>query len=179
MNDLPDNIERLISRYLDDEADAGERRQLTTLVRRDPQAAALFDEQAALDREISIALRKALRRPLARPRRLRVWPRVFRTVGVAAAACLAAVFWTQPQGAPPAPDGTAHGSFGVGRSWFAPPPASVDTLVDTPDVFERPGVHLRAADRNWIVVPGDAPGEFLIVEVKRVRTRTVHVQQDF
>ncbi|RMF78828.1 MAG: hypothetical protein D6744_09695, partial [Planctomycetota bacterium] len=126
MSDADDHLERLISRFLDDEADSRQRREMKTLMRRDPQAAALFDELAAIDREASLAMRRALGRASSTPRRRSARARIVRVAGLAAAACLAAMFWTPTHSAAPQRDGGAsQASFGVGRSWFAPPPPTV------------------------------------------------------
>ena len=69
-------LERLISRFLDDECSADERRVLHRTLRDDPAAAALYEEYTALDREIGHAMRSALGRHTHLPvgRSLRPWP---------------------------------------------------------------------------------------------------------
>jgi len=170
-----DKLERLISRYLDEECDGIERRELQGLLRRDPQADALFEESRALDREVSRALRAALGRSHVRRRRLPFWTRLGRVGMVAAAACLALLLWVSPGGRQRNRTADAGGSRG---SWFAPPPVWGDTLEERED-FERPQVWLDDSERQWIVVPSDAPGEYMVVEIKRVKTRTIRIQKDF
>ena len=175
MIDPSDNLERLVSRYLDGECTPEERKQLKALLRRDSAAEDFFEETAALDREFGRAMRQSLGRPLVVRRRTPLWVRVSRIAGLSAAACLVWLVLripTQPSQTPsdrPRPQRA---------SWFAPQPTAADTLAEQP-VSERPQVRMDKMDRHWIVVPADTPGEFLVVEVKRVKTRTVPVQEDF
>ena len=129
MSDPTHGLERLISRYLDDECTRLERRELNAKLRRDPQAAALFEEHAALDREVKHALRAALRHTPERRRPL--------------------------------------------------PPTAGDAFVENPERFKRPVNWVGKPEAKWIIVPSDRPGEYLVIEVNRVLTRYIHVQQDF
>jgi len=169
------DLERLISRHLDDEATREERRALNARLRREPDSAALYEQHSALDREVKHALRSALGRSPARHRPLPLWERTARVFIVAAAACLAVMIWLKP---------TQELSSQAGRapaqaSWFAPLPTVGDTLVERPEGFDRPQIRVGKPDTNWIVIPSDKPGEFLVIEVNRVLTRTVHIQRDF
>jgi anti-sigma factor RsiW len=171
-----DDLERLISRCLDEECTPQEHRTLNARLRRDPSAAALFEEHSALDREVGHALRRALRHTSVRPRALPLWERAARICVVAAAACLAMLFWLRPGGE------TSVQQAGVvpgAPSWFASPPTVRDALIESPERFDRPQIRVGQPDINWIVVPSDKPGEFLVIEVNRVLTRTVHIHQDF
>ena len=175
MIDPSDNLERLVSRYLDGECSPEERKQLKAMLRRDSAAEDFFEETCALDREIGRAMRQSLGRTLVIRRRSPLWMRISRVAGLSAAACLA---WLMLK-APHSPTAAKPIDQKVQRaSWFAPQPVAGDTLAEQPEP-ERPQVRMDRMDRHWIVVPGDTPGEFLVVEVKRVKTRTVPVQEDF
>lgn len=175
MIDPSDNLERLVSRYLDGECTPEERKQLKAMLRRDSTAEDFFEETAALDREFGRAMRQSLGRTLIIRRRLPLWARVSRVAGFSAAACLAWLVLRTPQPDTLAPTDPARPQR---ASWFAPQPVAADSLAQQPQ-SERPQVRMDKMDRHWIVVPGDTPGEFLVVEVKRVKTRTVPVQEDF
>jgi hypothetical protein len=175
MNDPTWELERLISRCLDDECNRDERRELNARISRDPQAAALFEEHAGLDREIKHALRGALHHRPGRHRPLPLWERMARVGVVAAAACLAVMFWFAPQRGPGTGEPT---QAGVG-SWFANPPAAGDSFVESPERFNRTVDWVGRPESKWIIVPSDQPGEYLVIEVNRVVTRYGGVQQDF
>lgn len=172
MNDAQSQLERLISRFLDDEATRAERRELKAALRNDPCAEALFEETAALDREAGYALRRATGRTIVMSRRTPMWLRVL--VPLAAAACLGLLAWLGPK------SGTHTGNGEMRQAgWFAPPRFGRDTLDARPQVYERPHVRLRDTKRNWIVIPGERPGEFMVIEVDRVQTRVLRIQRDF
>ncbi len=178
MSNPTHDLERLISRCLDDECSPPEQRELNARLRRDPRAAALFEEHAALDREIKHALRSALHRTPDRHRPLPLWERVARVAVLAAAACLAVMFWfTSPR--QPTTPGETTSALAQTHSWFAAPPAVGDTLVEQPERFNRPVNWVGKPKTDWIVVPTDQPGEFLVIEVNRVLTRSTRVRQDF
>lgn len=184
-----ENLEHLISRYLDDEAGPEDRRALDAALREDLKAQALFDESVSLERELRAALRAAGRRAgcvyptVARRRRLG-WG------GLAAlgmAASLAAAFWIFPiarqtqnggQGGTHAGQNTSWGGQN-GSSWFAPPPAPGDSFVAEPPAAAAPHIRIEDTEREWIVVPGRRAGEFLIVEVKHIRAQRVRIERDF
>jgi len=170
-------LERLISRYLDDEATRAERRELRRLERSDPTAAALVDEYATLDREIGRALRTALGRSYPLPARHAPWWRIGELVAVAAAACLMAMVWMNTSRVTSPPGG--NGRVQAASSWFAPPAAQADRFEPLPDSYERPRQRLRDTDLDWILIPGDRPGEFMVIEVNRARTRAIAIQDDF
>jgi len=175
MSETHPEIERLISRFLDDECSEAERRTLKTTLRRDPAAALFLDESQDLDREMNYALRAAMGRSPLRRRAVPLWSRVGRWVGVGIAASVALVLWLSPSASP---------ERGVGErrhasSWFAPIPNPGDTFVDEAKEFERPRTYLDGSQREWIVIPSDRRGEFLIVEVKRSNRCTIQIQRDF
>lgn len=174
MNEPAQDLERLISRHLDGETAPAERRALSARLRRDPAAAALFEQYRALDDEIGRTLRQLFGRTTVARRSRPVWERAARLLGLAAAACLAAACWLTPPDRPASRQARAGGP-----SWFAPPPSLGDTLVRTPPGFVRPQIRLGKPQSEWILIPSDRPGEFLVVEVNRVVTKAVHIQRDF
>ncbi len=178
MNERQDQLERLISRFLDDEARADERRALRETLRQDAHAHALFEEHSALDREIGTAMRRAMRRGVRGSARRAWWLSVARNLALATAACIGAAVWMRPA-APQTPAERQRAGRTEAASWFAPPVEAGDQLRDSTARYERPAVGVVAPSENWIVVPGERPGEFLVVEVQRVRTRTLPIQQDF
>lgn len=171
-----ENLERLVSRYLDGECSVAERRQLQALIRKDADAEAFFEETAALDREIGQAMRAAVVRPPLSPRGHSRWFRIVRVAALSAAACAAWLVF-RPNGSLPRThqSGDARPKM---ASWFSPPPVAGDSLSENSAV-ERPEVLLNQANRQWIVVPGERPGEFMIVEVKCVKSRAIPMQGDF
>lgn len=174
MQDRQFQIERLISRILDDEATGAERREFDAAARRDPQVGALFDAARALDREMGIALRSAMGRtvPLRKAQRWRV---TMRFIGVAAAACLALFAWHEP--AAPMREGQQPQHAG---SWFSAPSAAAEDRFDPRSrLFDTPIEQRRKIDSEWIVIPGDSPGEFLVISVDRVKTRASSKQRGF
>lgn len=174
MNDPRLDFDRLLSRFLDDEMSSKERREFKRVLRDDADASARYDDEAAFDREFGYALRSALGRTQA-PRRLRTPARVARFAALAVAAALAIVFFRPPEITnSPKSDNPAQAT-----SWFAPPPGVSDDFSADTRPFERPRIRVDNGTRNWIVVPGDRNGEFLIIEVKRTRTRSIVVQEDF
>lgn len=176
MSDHRDNLERLTSLHLDDEITTAQRRELNALLRNDPAADACFEESCDLDREVNYALRAALGRSTLRRRTLPLWSRVGRAVGLAVAACIALLMWLAP---PERSERARPGQPTQASSWFAPPPSWGDTLVESPAAAQRPGIRLDDSSRNWVVIPGEKPGEFLIVEIRRTKTCTIRIQQDF
>ncbi len=172
-----ERLELLITRFLDREAGLSERRELRSLLRRDARAAALFEDLAALDREISRAMHRALRRRPLGPSPL--WIRTAQSVGLAAAACIGAFAWlSAPSGQRGGGNAPQFGAPTQASAWFAPP-----TLGDSYDAaYVDPALPQRAsrpANGKWIVVPSDRPGEFLIIEVQRPRLRTQPARGDF
>jgi hypothetical protein len=86
------------------------------------------------------------------------------------------MFWFRSPDRPP----TQHAAVALaGPSWFAPPPTVGDMLVEQPQRFDRPQIRVGRPDVDWIVIPSERPDEFLVVEVKRVLTRTIPIQRDF
>jgi hypothetical protein len=178
MNRGEDKLEHLISRCLDDECTADERQLLESLTRGDAEVRALFDDTQRVDRRLGDALRQTLgRAPEVIPiRTARI--RFSRTLTVAAAACLAALFWFQPK---PAAQGPGHQpqQAALGNSWFTPPMPQGDAVEPLPSAYERPEVRVRGTQRDWIIVPGNEPGTYLVIEVDHVRTHVIAVHRDF
>lgn len=176
MKEPKEQFERLVSRFLDDECSAAQRRELQAQIRKDADAQAYFEEISSLDREFGAAIRGAIARPAPQNLRQPRWFRFARAGAVSAAACLGWIVWR-----PDVPRATATNP-GQPRthfaSWFAPQPTLGDTFAQ-PARTDRPAVLLDQSDRQWIVVPGQKTGEFLVVEVKCVRTSKIPVQGDF
>lgn len=183
MTEPRNDLERLVSRYLDEECSREERKQLEALLQRDRDAEAFFEETAALDREIGRLMRQSLGRSVVVRRPAARWRRTMRFAGLAVAACAGLLLspqgWWSIFGSGAADDHAAGDHPPARASWFVPPPAGGDIYGADPRPFERAQVRVDRADREWIVVPSDRPGEFLVVEVKRMKTRTIPVQEDF
>ncbi len=177
MSDARERLEILISRYLDEEATRDDRRELMSTLRRDSAADALFEEHRAIDREVRRALRQAMGRSIEARVRLSWSARALRYGAMAAAAAIALFVWDAPRtggSRPGAPGGSPQMA-----SWFAPPPSWGDSLAELPASYERPQVRVNDTDRDWIVIPGERAGEFLVVEVKRIQTRAIPLHEDF
>ena len=176
-----EELDRLITRFLDEEADTIERRKLSALERTDPEIAALVEEYVTIDREVAGAMRHALGRGFMLPRRRSAWVYVRQLTGLAAAAALTLFVWI---GMPRHP-ANANGPAQAGSaSWFQPaahPQQELPHDEFRPDAqwFDRPHEAVRDRAREWIIVPGERPGEYMIVEVNRVQTRAVTIQRDF
>ncbi len=176
----PDRLERLISRQLDGECSADEREELDLLIATDAQARRALTDYEALDQQVGDALRVAL----DRPRRHRIlsatWTRVGKGLMVAAAACVAALAWLQPtQPSEPGPGSARRQQAGATHSWFVPAGPQVDAVEPVPSRYVRPEVQVRGTQREWIIIPGDRPGVYQIIEVDRVRTHAIRLQRDF
>lgn len=174
MNEPTERLEHLISRCLDGQATGAERRELRTAMRRDPAAAELYDELRQLDRLIGATLRREARRPRRRP----VWLRLVQSASLAAAACVAAIVWPHigPAQRPQTPGSVAPQL----ASFFAPPPSAAAGDSFSPEASREREPHGAArSEREWIVVPGDRPGEYLVVEVRRPAPQRPGGGQDF
>ncbi len=178
MTGTPDeNLERLISRFLDREDTAADRRALNARVDADSTAQALLDEQVALDNEVRRALRQAMRRSY--PTRVAtgsVWNRIGRSAALAAAACLVILIWFSPGRQPVGP---ANGDKTRKASLFATPSWHNLMQQERPPI-ERPHVQQRNLKRDWLVIPGRRPNQgIVVIEVNRIRTRAIAIHQDF
>lgn len=168
--DRDEQLERLISRFLDGEAAPDERRVLNTRVDRDPSVRALLDEYAAIDREAGYAMRRALgRRVLAR--RVPRWVDALRPVLVAAAACVAVMVWVTPRPAA-REEASARGSLFMQPEWG-------DRVQSASPLMERPHAGRRDRQQDWIVIQGERPGEYMLIQVERTRTRAAPIQRDY
>lgn len=176
----PDRLERLFSRYLDGECTSEEHDSLEALIDNDQQVRSLFGEYRRLDGAVGDALREDLgpSQPVTGYGPAPQWGRLGRGLTVAAAACLAALAWLQPthpgRDAPASESGPARAA-----SWFAPLRPPGDTIEPVPSAYERPELRLRGTQRDWIVIPGDEPGTYLVIEVDHVRTHVIAVHRDF
>ncbi|HQL55314.1 MAG TPA: hypothetical protein PLQ87_11450 [Phycisphaerae bacterium] len=174
-----DRLEHLFSRYLDGECTPQERALLESLLRRESEVRAQFDEYRAVDRAVGGALRAAMEQPGSVVPRRGVGLRVAKGLTVAAAACLAAFVWLQPkQTAPTRGAGRPTMEAGAG-SWFAPLVPQVDSIEQVPTAYVRPELRVRGTEREWIVIPGGEPNTYLVIEVDRVRTHVIGVHRDF
>jgi anti-sigma factor RsiW len=178
MNTGSPELERLISRYIDDEATPAERRDLEARADADPAIDLLLIETAAIDREVGRAMRIAMDRTIPLPVRRSTKVRWFQAIGFAAAACIALVAYLNFSQKPGQP-ARGHKPTPARASWFATQPPQVDVVeqVDPADV--RPELRLRDTDRHWIVIPARQPGQFLLIQVDRLRTRAIRIQDDF
>lgn len=171
----PENqeLETLISRHLDGEASAEQRRELNEVLSRDRTARALYDEYAALDAEAAAVLRRVMGSSNGH-RSLR-WAPWFVTVVAAAAALVAAIGprWMTHPGAAPGNGLRTH----AGPGWFMPPGESPGATANAVDVLVDPtAVPARRSSRDFILIPGSRPGEILLIEVRRPRaTRAVEL----
>ncbi|MBK8915232.1 MAG: hypothetical protein IPM64_11655 [Phycisphaerales bacterium] len=166
MNEKRHDVETLISRVLDREADAAQRRALDEALARDPAARALYDEYAALDAEAGKVLRRVMGRSGGvRALRFAPW---FVTAAAAAAALVASI----GPGWIPQPGSATNGGAAVhaGNPWFVQngeAPTSGWPMVDT--LVNPAAEAARKSSRDFIVMPGSAPGEILLIEVRRAR----------
>lgn len=174
---LPENVERLVSRFLDDEVSDEERRQLEDFLKRNRSAEPAVDEYFEIERETRSALRRTFGATSAARRRAIRWSWASRIVTGSIAACIVILSVSRPQ-QPIATDDSTGAADHV-PSWFAPPPSFGDMLVESVDMANGPQIQIDKSDRNWIVVPGDAQGEFLVVEVKQTKRRSIAVHQDY
>ncbi len=169
------DIERLISRFLDDEASHAERAELRRKTAQDPAAEALFEDHAALDREIHAALRRSLGRPLQTRRPQPFWQRAGQALALGIAACLAAMIWVRPADQAQKSAHPAREQVNA-ASWFGGNPAP--TVAPTPgdEWSAEAGPRPRPREHRWIVVPSGRSGDVLIIEMEQPRT---HDGRDF
>ncbi|TWT43999.1 hypothetical protein RAS1_04030 [Phycisphaerae bacterium RAS1] len=177
MTHNPEQLEILISRVLDGECSADERSRLERTLRADAVAQALYDDYRRIDEQAGAVLRAALgRAPRSQALRWRTL-RLGQFAGMAAAACLAMLIWLSPPQrsatslsttVPPPED----------SSWFAGRGPAADELAPA-GVYDRPAVRVKNTQRDYIMIPGARPGEYLLISVDRVRTRMAAIHQDF
>ena len=175
----PEKLEHLITRYLDEECSADDRQLLESLLHHDAEVRALFDDYRRLDRCVGDAVRAALAPTLAvHPVRTARF-RFSKTLTVAAAACLATLVWLQPTTTPRGPGKHGPHQAALAGSWFAPNTPQADAVEPVPSAYERPELRLRGTQRDWIVIPGNEPGTYMVIEVDHVRTHVIGVHRDF
>jgi hypothetical protein len=179
MRSATEQLEHVISRYLDREITPPEQDALNALLRRDAGATRLFEELTTLDRRTGQVMREALGRGayVLRPQPRR-WAPLLRAAAMGLAASIAAAFWVTPRSGfrSERDSAGAAGMQWAGSSWFAPPPRVGDSLRAAAPAAEPRDVETR---RNWIMVPAQRPGEYLILEVTQTRTRPSRGARDF
>ncbi len=191
------SMERLISRYLDDELRSEERVELHRRMREDAVARALFDEMVALDRAAGEALRAAAGRALIRADARaagrtgvafrRRWLRVLPAMATAAAASVA--WWSMAPAINSADRGgqrtlQARAANGIGTthadgSWFAPIRQMSEYFSPVSPEHERPQVRINQTQRDLLLIPRGVPGEYYLIEVDLTKTQVVKIQRDF
>ncbi|MDX2200896.1 MAG: hypothetical protein SF069_18225 [Phycisphaerae bacterium] len=191
------SLERLISRYLDDELRSEERVELHRLMREDSVARALFDEMVAIDRAAGVALHAAAGRALSRADARaagrsgaafrRRWLRVLPAMATAAAASIA--WWAMAPAIDPAGRGNertlrARAASGIGTthtddSWFAPIRQMSEYFSPVSPEHERPQVRINQTQRDLLLIPRGVPGEYYLIEVDLTKTQVVKIQRDF
>ncbi len=179
MNMPLQELERLISRSLDREATVDEQRRLRAALA-EPAARALYDEYAAIDAEAGRALRAVLGGGplrLVRPRACLGWRRWAGSLAIAAG--LTGMFWLTPMDGPADGRGGASKAQTSGLPWFVPPRPPADRVEPPKPVADRPTIQLSNTQREWLVVPGKRPGEFLVIEVDRTNTEQIPLHRDF
>ncbi len=179
MADSQEQLERLISRYLDDEGSAADRRELNRMARRDADVAGLLDDEIELDREFNYAMRRAMGKSLARRRSIPLWSGPARVATLAVAAAIAAVAWIAPEARAPRSHET---QISAGAIDFASGSRNVvDALVELPPRHIRTDVRLdvQPDQREWLMLPASDGAEFLVIQVDRVNTRVVRLSRDF
>lgn len=175
-----DLLERLISRALDDELTPDEQNAFEARLASDPAAARRYEELADIDALVSDMLRLEL---AAEPTVVTTAPAApwWRTFGVAAAACIAALLYYGERPAGDAPDDSsgdaAQAGVVAGESIWADVQVDGLTPVD-PEVFDRLRAGVQDVDRDWVIIPSDEPGEYLLIEVSRVRTEAYALHAD-
>lgn len=179
MSRRSERLEHLFARCLDHECTPQERRLLERLLREDAELRGLYEEYCRLDRVVGDTLREEAGQAarILRPS-TGTWVRLAKGLAVAAAAGLAVVAWYQPA-RPAAAPGASHADQAGFSSWFAPPSAPADVIEPVTPALERPQIRLQGTQRDWLVIPGNEPGEFLVIEVNRVRTHAIGVHRDF
>jgi hypothetical protein len=175
-----DRLEHLFSRRLDGECTPAERALLEKLARDNPHVREEFEAYRELEQLLGSALRTEMGRPQPASRTRTAWRQVGRTAALAVAACIAAIAWLQPGMRPAAaPRGRQPAHAQSIGPWFAPARPAVDVVEPVPSAYERPELRVRGTQRDWIVIPGDQPGSYYVIEVDRERTHVIPVRRDF
>lgn len=175
MSEGSHRLEHLLWRYLDGECTPEERELVEGLAREDRQVRTALASCRRLDLLVGEALHGAVGRSAYRAA-ARTWrARVGRGVAVAVAACLAALAWLYP-GTGGRDADTARAAQG---SWFMTPAPQLDAAAPLPSAYVRPELRLRGTARDWIVIPADEPGRYLVIEVERVQTHVIAVHRDY
>jgi anti-sigma factor RsiW len=188
-----DRLERLISRSLDHELSAEESAELERWLERDPAAERLYEQMAWVDAQVVEALHGDLAHDdldrdelvhsglMIAPSQQVPW---WRAAGVAVAAGIASLFWMgQPQAVTPDAANSTHNSqasmglFPNDSIWAAPAIDSAAPVDKEMFGLEHTGLH--DVDRKWVIMPSEEPGEYLLIEIRRVRTEAYPLHADF
>jgi hypothetical protein len=87
--------------------------------------------------------------------------------------------WLHPTQRTTNPEPTRLAQAASIGSWFAPATPQGDAVEALPSAYERPELRVRGTEREWIVIPGQEPGSYLVIEVDHVRTHVIGVHRDF
>ncbi len=170
-----ENLERLITRFLDREDSPADRQALNGRVDADPAARALLDDYIAIDNLAGRALRGAMSISIHPRKGLPHWFRIGRLASFAAAACLALLIYI----APVRPDEGGNGRQPARAGSLFAPVRWPDLTPQQPPAISTPHVRRENVRRDWILIPTDRPGEYMVVEVDRVTTRMRAIHRDF
>lgn len=198
MMKIDEQIERLMSRYLDGEISLADRQTLKRELESNPAAQALLDEYRQIDAQASEALRtlcvSARTAVTARRRSRGVWLAVVGTT-LAAAAALAFTLWTGAPSPRPRADEWAVGPVGPSPV-VQEAPQWASTVSGRDSLSARPGAKSRLVDyveqpalqpmrrnhrvtRDWIGVVDESGNQVYLVETRRNRTTVVPVSADY
>jgi len=174
-----EQLERLISRELDGECTRAERKHLRQVLDRQPDVRARYEEMHAVDRAARDALRHALGRSSETLRLAARRPGWMRGLLVAVAAGLATLVWLHPGqrgGRVPASPARPRAEAGL-TAWR--PTSPRDVVEPVPAAYERPELRWRGTQREWIIIPGDGPNVYMLIEMDQVRTHIIGVHRDY
>lgn len=177
MSNAREHVERLISRSLDRELSASQEAELSATLARDAEARTCFEEWRkidALSREVLRGVIASSTPCVVGAARMQPW---VRTLSCGLAACLAMLVWTAPSQRPGGGGGLQQAS--AASSWFEPPSPPVDVYEPMPAEFQRPHVRVHDSERDWLIVPGERPNEFFVIEVDRVKTEIQRIEKGF
>lgn len=184
-----DRLERLISRSLDHELSPEESAELEHWLSRDPAAERLYEQMVWVDAQVVEALHSDMAHtelnhdgPGIAPVQPVPW---WRAAGVAVAAGIASLFWMgQPQQVMTPDPGistqSSQASMGLfpNDSIWATPAIDSAAPVDK-EMFGLEHTGLHDVDRKWVIMPSEEPGEYLLIEIRRVRTEAYPLHADF
>lgn len=179
MYETDEQLERLITRFLDNEITSAEKRALDARLARDPSARSLFEEVCAFDREAGRSMRTAVQGAVVlRPATANRMQRFGRVAAGLAAACIGFFAWMSPREFSGELPGGAASSV-ARASWFQPLRQMSEIFSPVKPEYERPSLRLQQTDREWLMIPSDVPGQYYLIEVDRTKTRLVGLHGDF